>query len=199
MKIIGEKINGTRAQVKKALSERDAALIQSLAKRQVDVGAHWLDVNAGTPPDRERDDLVWLVNIIQQVVDVPLCFVIRRVLGELQASIPVDRIFVDPLVTTIATNTEGAKIALETMRAVHVEFPGVHLTSGLCNVSFGLPARRLINRAFLTLAVGAGLDTAILDPLDCELDKVLLATEVVLGHDRHCLNYTRAFRAGALG
>ncbi len=261
MKIIGERINGTGAQVKRAVSDRDVAFIQRLAQRQAEAGAHWLDVSAGTPPDREPDDLVWLVRTVQEAVDVPLCLdsatpralaaaleqvrqtplinsisgeqmrldgilplvretgcgvialamddtglpssvedrliAIRRVLGELQrAGVPDDRVYVDPLVMTIAANTESGRIALDAMRAVHAEFPDVHLTSGLSNLSFGLPARTLINQAFLTLALAAGLDTAILDPLDRELRKALLAAEVVLGLDRYCLNYTRGYRAG---
>ena len=70
---------------------------------------------------------------------------------------------------------------------------------GLSNISFGLPARSYINRAFLTLALAAGLDSAIIDPLDREMMAILLAAELVLGRDRHCLSYTRAFRAGLLG
>jgi 5-methyltetrahydrofolate--homocysteine methyltransferase len=67
---------------------------------------------------------------------------------------------------------------------------------GLSNISFGLPARKQINRAFLILAMQAGLDSAILDPLDRELRAAILTTELLLGHDRHCLNYVRASRAG---
>jgi 5-methyltetrahydrofolate--homocysteine methyltransferase len=67
---------------------------------------------------------------------------------------------------------------------------------GLSNISFGLPARSFINRAFLTLALQAGLDSAIIDPLDREMAAALVAAELVLGRDRHCLRYTRAFRAG---
>src|SRR5512136_1398675 len=73
MKIIGEKINGTRKLVAQAIAERDAGFIQNLAKKQVDGGAHWLDINAGTHPDREPDDLAWLIHLVQDVVDVPLC------------------------------------------------------------------------------------------------------------------------------
>ena len=73
MKIIGEKINGTRKLVGKAIAERDAEFIQNLAKRQIEGGAHWLDVNAGTAPDREAADLIWLVGLVQQVSDAPLC------------------------------------------------------------------------------------------------------------------------------
>ena len=115
------------------------------------------------------------------------------------AGIPDGRVYVDPLVMTISTNVQSANIAVATMRAVRAEFPEVHMTQGLSNVSFGLPARSLVNRTYLTLAVEAGLDCAILDPLDRELRATLLATELLLGRDRHCLSYTRAFRAGLLG
>jgi len=81
---------------------------------------------------------------------------------------------------------------------VRAEFPGAHITAGLSNVSFGLPARHLVNRTFLALAVAAGMDSAIADPLDRELMAALKATELVLGRDRHCLAYTRAYRAGLL-
>lgn len=264
MQIIGEKINGTRSQVKKAVAGRDDAYVQGLGQRQVEAGAHWLDVNAGTAPDREPDDLVWLVQTVQRVVDVPLCLdsanplalaaamksvnktplvnslsaerirlqgilplvrdsgssvialamddngvpagvegrldVIKRLVDELrQAGLADERIYVDPLVMTIATNPASARVALDTMRALRAQFPKVHLVSGLSNISFGLPARTLINQAFLTLALEAGLDTAILDPLDHELYRARLAAEVVLGHDPHCLGFTRAFRAGRLG
>src|SRR5512136_1164467 len=71
MKIIGEKINGTRKRVKEAVLGRDAAFIQQLAADQAAAGATWIDVNAGTPTDREPDDLVWLVQTVQAAVKQP--------------------------------------------------------------------------------------------------------------------------------
>ena len=261
MKIIGERINGARTQVKRAVSERDVAFIQRLAQRQVEAGAHWLDVSVSTSPEREPDDLVWLVQTVQEVIDVPLCLdsanpralaaaikqvrqtplinsisgepqrlegilplvaehgcpvialamddkgipetcerrmeVVRKVMEAARASgVPDGNVYLDPLAMTLATNTDSALITLDTMRAIRREFPDAHLTMGLSNISFGLPARSYINRAFLTLALAAGLDSAILDPLDRELKAALVAAKLVLGHDRHCLNYTRAYRAG---
>lgn len=73
MQIIGEKINGTRKGVEAAIANRDEAFIKHLAKEQVEAGADLLDINAGTTPDREPDDLAWLVRIVQGVVEVPLC------------------------------------------------------------------------------------------------------------------------------
>ena len=263
MKIIGEKINGTRKRVKEAVLNRDAAFIQQLATSQSEAGATWIDINAGTPTGREPEDLVWLVQTVQAMVNQPLCLdsanpaalaaalpevrqaplinsisgeqtrltgvlplaaraaggiialamddqgipstadgrlaIVRRLMDATRnAGIPDEQVYVDPLVMTIGADNNSARVALATVRAVKNEFTDVHFTSGLSNVSFGLPSRSLINRAFLTLMLEAGLDSAILDPQDHELRKAILATEALLGLDRHCLNYTRAFRAGKL-
>jgi cobalamin-dependent methionine synthase I len=72
MEIIGEKINGTRKQVGAAVLARDAAFIQELAQVQVQGGATYIDVNAGTGAT-EPEDLAWLVETVQAVVEVPLC------------------------------------------------------------------------------------------------------------------------------
>jgi 5-methyltetrahydrofolate corrinoid/iron sulfur protein methyltransferase len=263
VKIIGEKINGTRKTVAAAVASRDVAFIQALAQKQATAGAHWLDVNAGTTPDHEADDLVWLVQVVQAAVDLPLALdsanphALAAALGETQrtplinsisgepdrlsgilplaaqhgcdviamalddkgipmdvagrlavvrrlfeatraAGVPDAQVYVDPLVMTIATNTDCGRLALDTIQAIRAEFPQAHISTGLSNVSFGLPARALINRTFLTLAVAAGMDTAIIDPLDRELKAALLATDLLLGRDKFCQTYTRAFRAGLL-
>jgi 5-methyltetrahydrofolate--homocysteine methyltransferase len=264
MEIIGEKINGTLKDVKLAIRERNASFIGDLARRQVEAGAHWVDVNAGTLPAEEPEALSWLVRTVQEEVETPLCLdsanpkalaaaiqeikqtpminsisgeparldgilplvarhqcsvialamdekgipkgvderltVIRRLVDRTRdAGVPDERVYIDPLVMTLSTNTESGVIALETMRAVGAEFPKAHLCAGLSNISFGLPARPLVNRVFLALALAAGLDTAILDPFDRELRGELLAAELVLGRDRHCRNYTRSYREGQIG
>ncbi len=264
LKIIGEKINGTRQRVAQAIEQRDANAIRELAVRQAKAGASWLDVNAGTRSSTEPDDLVWLIETIQPVVDIPLCLdsanpaalaaglqvvqqtpminsisgepqrldgilplaveygcpvialamdgagipetcegrleVARRLMAAARAGgLPDEKVYLDPLAMALATNSNSARVTLDAIRAFRSEFPEAHLTLGLSNVSFGLPARSYINRAFLILALAAGLDTAILDPLDRETMAALMAAELVLGFDRHCLNYTRAYRAGLLG
>lgn len=264
MQIIGEKINGTRKRVAQAIAERDIDFIQNLALEQAEAGSTWLDVNAGTRPDREPDDLVWLVKSIQAVVDTPLCLdsanpralevairtvkqtpmvnsisgepdrlagilplvaehgcpvialamdekkipessakrldVVCKVMAATRAAgVPDAHVYIDPLAMTIATNTGSALITLDTLRAVRQAFPDVHLTMGLSNISFGLPGRSYINRGFVTLAMQAGLDSAILDPLDREMQAAILVAELLLGRDRHCLNYVRAARQGILG
>jgi 5-methyltetrahydrofolate--homocysteine methyltransferase len=109
--------------------------------------------------------------------------------------VPDEKVYVDPLVMTIATNIEAGRIIFNTMRAIRAEFPQAHISCGLSNVSFGLPVRALINRTFLVLALEAGMDTAIVDPNDRELQAAMIAADLLLGQDKHCLRYTRAFRA----
>ena len=123
--------------------------------------------------------------------------VVRMVMEAARArGVPDGNMYIDPLAMALATNTESGLIALDTMRAIKQEFPDTHLTMGLSNISFGLPARSYVNRAFLTLALAAGLDSAILDPTDREMRAAMAAAEAVLGRDRHCLGYTQAYRAG---
>ena len=261
MKIIGEKINGTRKHVAQAIAERDADFIKDLAQKQAGAGATWLDVNAGTHPEKEPDDLIWLIENIQSVVDTPLSLdsanpkaleiaikavnktpLINSISGEpdrLEKILPIvaeygcevialamdakkipesfdkrmevidkviehtratgvsdDKVYVDPLAMTIATMNQSAVIACDTIRAVHEKYPEVHFTMGLSNISFGLPSRKQVNRGLLILAMQAGLDSAILDPLDKELQAAIVTTELLLGKDRHCLNYLKASRKG---
>ncbi len=78
------------------------------------------------------------------------------------------------------------------------DIPGVHTTGGLTNVSFGLPARKLINRTFLVTAMAHGLDSAINDPTDRGLMANLVAAEALLNRDKFCMGYIKAFREGKL-
>lgn len=73
MLVIGEKINGAIPSVGEAIAKRDEAFIRNLARRQTDAGADYLDVCAGTNPDDELDALVWLIDIVQDESDKPLC------------------------------------------------------------------------------------------------------------------------------
>jgi 5-methyltetrahydrofolate corrinoid/iron sulfur protein methyltransferase len=264
MLIIGEKINGTRKRVKQAVLDRDANFIKDLAISQVEAGAEILDINAGTTTDREPDDLIWLIQTVQEVVDKQLCLdspnpaalaagitvtkqtpminsisaepyrltgilplvaqhgcrvialamesnkipntcegrmaIVRRLFEETRkAGVPDENMYVDALVMSVATDGNACITTLETMRTILKEFPKAHLTAGLSNVSFGLPARALVNRAFMTLALESGLDSAIMDPNERGLMETLLASNVLLGRDKHCMQYNRAFRAGKIG
>jgi 5-methyltetrahydrofolate--homocysteine methyltransferase len=123
----------------------------------------------------------------------------RRILERTrQAGVPDDKVYVDPLALAISTKTEGALIALETMRALRSVHPQVKFSIGLSNISFGLPGRSLINQAFLAQLLAAGLDAAIINPMEQGLINMLYATQLILGRDRFCRGYTTAFRAGKL-
>jgi len=73
MIIVGERINGTGRKVREAVVARDADLIVSLAQRQAEAGATYLDVNAGTDPEREPEDMAWLVQTVQAATSLPCC------------------------------------------------------------------------------------------------------------------------------
>lgn len=264
MIIIGEKINGTRKAVAQAIRSRDAAFIRELAGSQADAGAAYLDVNAGTAPDREPDDMVWLLKTVQEACNVPICLdsanpaaieaglkevkhkpLINSVSGEknrIDGVLPLalkyktnlillalddqgipntiegrmkvvhnlvglakdegmeeEQLFIDPLVTAISTGTTNAMITFDTIREIRSRYPNVHVTCGLSNISFGMPLRSIINKYFMVMAAQAGLDSAIINPNDRGLTEAMMASELLMGQDRHCLNFNRAFRANLIG
>jgi 5-methyltetrahydrofolate--homocysteine methyltransferase len=110
-----------------------------------------------------------------------------------------ERIYLDPLVQAVSTDSSAGLKALEAIERIQKEFKGVKTICGLSNISYALPKRRIVNRAFLTLAMRAGLSAALLDPLDKSIMGNLKATEALLGRDEYCMDYIRAFREGRLG
>lgn len=126
--------------------------------------------------------------------------IVRRLVGLCRdQGLSDEMLFIDPLVLTISTNTKAAAVTLETMRAVKTEFPKAHLTCGHSNISFGLPLRSTLNQSFMALTIAAGLDSAISDPENRDLKAMAPAIEALLGQDRHCLKFNRAFRARQIG
>ena len=113
--------------------------------------------------------------------------------------IPKEKIFVDVLVFTLSADIKNGLYVLETIRELKKRWPEFKTLTGLSNVSYGLPNRRLLNRAFLAMALAAGLDAALIDPLDDELMAMLKAGRALAGQDQYCLNYLEAFRRGELG
>lgn len=265
MEIIGEKLNATRAEVAEAIASRDVERVQDLARRQVEAGADYLDVNAaGAQRSKEPEDLVWLVESVQSAVDVPLCLdsanpealmaalgavkrtplvnsisgeaerldpilpliaghdcsvialaadesgigktveqrmgVVRKIVKATRAAgVPDAHVLIDSLVLPLAGLATSGAVTLDTMRAIRDEFPDLRLCLALSNLSFGLPERALINRVFLTLALAAGLDAALLDPMNAQMMQEYVAAEMVLGRDPFCRRYTQAYRGGRFG
>ncbi len=112
--------------------------------------------------------------------------------------IGVERIYFDPAIMPIAAEQGSGWTALETLRLIKSELPGAKTTLGLSNISYGLPRRGLLNQVFLTMALAAGLDCVILDPLDEGLVSALEAGYAILGWDRGCREYLKSYRRGKL-
>lgn len=138
-----------------------------------------------------------------------VAFASRMVDAALERGIAPADIFVDALVFPISVDAAFGNHCFDAIRALRLKYgPEIHITGGFSNISFGLPCRRLINDVFLNLAAGAGADCGILDPVATSLARVFaldrqappykLAEDMLLGRDRNCKSFLRAFRKGEL-
>jgi hypothetical protein len=134
---------------------------------------------------------------------------LRRIIAVLrQLGVPAEKMHLDPLVLPISTDPANGQHFLEATRRARAEFPGVHLSGGLSNVSFGMPNRKLLNMVFATLCVEAGTDGGIIDPvsmspkalagLDQGSEPFRLAKAVLTGEDMFGMEYIAAHREGKL-
>jgi cobalamin-dependent methionine synthase I len=261
--IIGEKINTSRKVIAEAVEKKDAKFIAGVAREQAEAGAHFIDVNAGTFLDREVEYLTWMVEAVQNEVDLPLCLdspnpealsqAIKHHKGEpminsisleeerfkslmpiissqschivalcmsqtsmpttldervdvaselinklTNKGIPIERIYVDPLIQPVSVDTRMGLAALGAISKIMSDFPGVNTICGLSNISFGLPERRLINRSFLALCLAHGLSGVIMDPTDKQLMGTLRAIEMLLDKDEYCEQYIQAYQSGLI-
>jgi len=112
--------------------------------------------------------------------------------------IPTDAIYIDPLVQPISTDIAKGVMVLDAVRTIKAKFPTVHITGGLSNISYGLPQRKIINRTFVALMMDAGMDSAIMDPLDCKIMASIKTADMLLGHDDFCGNFLKGVRSGAI-
>ncbi len=261
--IIGERINTSRKKVMAAVADRDAHYIEEDVKKQLEAGAHFIDVNAGARIGREREDMAWLLKTILPVSTVPLCLdspdpailemacervehppMINSISLEKErfnvmlpflkgreckivalcmddtgmpassgditkraqelisaiesAGLPQDAIYIDPLVQPISTDVTKGIMVLDAVKQIKARFPQVHITGGLSNISYGLPERKIINRTFVTLMMGAGMDSAIIDPLDSRIMATVKTADMLLGNDDFCMEYLKGVRAGQI-
>ncbi len=263
MIIVGEKINTSRKSIREAVEAKDADSIIRVAQEQVESGAYYIDVNAGTFVDQETELLTWLVETVQGAIDIPLaldspnpkaleaamkvhkgeplinsismetdrleallpvvasqpCHVVALCMAQTSMpttvqervdvgaqliekltsqGMPLQNIYVDPLIQPISVDTGMGLAALGAIRRVMDEFPGVNTICGLSNISYGLPERHLINRNFLALAMAYGLSAAILDPTDKKLISTLLSVDMLLGQDEYCEKFIDGYQAGRI-
>jgi len=100
---------------------------------------------------------------------------------------------VDPLVMPIGALGSAGRAAFSLIRRLREEL-GVNTTCGASNVSFGLPNRHGMNSVFLAMAAGAGMTSAILNPLHGEELTGIMAADVLLENDKNCVRWIRKFR-----
>jgi len=245
MLVIGENIHIISPRVKAAIDEHDTQFFVSLAKRQADAGADYVELNIGPSRKRGVEIMEWLVPAVQEAIDVPLSLdttnadaieaglklckrpaLINSTSAEqarLDRLMPLaaqyrspiialtmteqgipntadgraelgfelvnaaarygvgsDQLFLDPLTLPVSADQPGAQVTVEAVRMFKgLADPPVKTVVGLSNVSNGaLPENRpLINRVFLVMLLGVGLDAAIVDPLDRKLMEAVRIVE----------------------
>jgi 5-methyltetrahydrofolate--homocysteine methyltransferase len=107
--------------------------------------------------------------------------------------IPASDVVVDPLVMPIGAINQAGVQVMHLLKRLKTELK-VNSTCGASNVSFGLPAREGISATFLTMAIGAGLTSAIMNPMHLEIVKACMGADVMMGHDPDCARWIRRFR-----
>ena len=107
--------------------------------------------------------------------------------------IPACDVVVDPLVMPVGAMPGAGPQALELIRRLRTELK-VNTTCGASNVSFGLPNRKGLNPTFLAMAIGAGMTSAITNPLEPELMQAVHGADVVMGHDERCAHWLKTYR-----
>ena len=118
----------------------------------------------------------------------------RRIIDRAQYyGIPREDVVIDPIAMTVAADPQAGVITLETMRLIREQLSN-NMTCGASNVSFGLPDRPIVNAAFFSVAMHAGLTCAITNPLVPEVRKAVLASDLLLGHDEYAMRWISTFR-----
>ncbi|MBW8617820.1 MAG: dihydropteroate synthase [Hyphomicrobiales bacterium] len=110
--------------------------------------------------------------------------------------IPKEDVVVDPLVMPVGALNDAGRKLLHLLRRLREELK-VNTTCGASNFSFGLPNRRGLAAAFMPMAIGAGMTSAIMNPLHAEDIQAILGADVMMGHDPNCGNWIRKYREPA--
>ena len=257
---IGERINGMFTDVKNAIKNKDAKVVQELAKRQTDAGATYLDVNVGTAAADQLNTMKWLVEVIQEAVKTPIALdsqkldVIKAGLEVIKNDVMInsaqgdpetldiymelakkhnaalicltmnkdgvpqnvdtrveiavtivekateygmdmDKIFIDPILLGVNVDQKQPAYMLEVFNQIKLlSAPPPHITVGLSNFSQGTKEKSLLNRTFLTMAITAGLDTALMDVLDKDLMDAAICSEMVMNKQIYSDSFLKAAR-----
>jgi 5-methyltetrahydrofolate--homocysteine methyltransferase len=115
--------------------------------------------------------------------------------GLVKNNVPLDNIYVDPLVQPVSTDGKFGVEFLDSIQMIRTRFEGVHTMCGLSNISYGLPGRKYMNTIFAVMAISRGLDGLIIDPLDKNMMAGMIAAETLAGRDDYCMKYLKSYRA----
>lgn len=107
-----------------------------------------------------------------------------------------DDIFIDPLIQPISANDKAGYEVLKTLQMITEKYPKVHKICGLSNISYASPERKLLNRLFTVLTMGAGMDGYVLNSRDKKMIGAIKATEALLGNDPYCVQFIKAYKRG---
>jgi 5-methyltetrahydrofolate--homocysteine methyltransferase len=107
--------------------------------------------------------------------------------------IPREDVVVDPLIMPVGAINMAGRSALSLIRRLREELK-VNTTCGASNISFGLPNRHGMNAAFLSMAVGAGMTSAIMNPLHSEEMTGIMGADVMMGTDPECRRWISKYR-----
>ncbi len=133
----------------------------------------------------------------------------RVVDAAMERGIELSDMYIDPLFFPVSVDASYGPHALESISMLRERFGNeVHITGGMSNVSFGLPKRALVNEVFVKLAIEAGADSGIIDPIQVKIDRALeldenskqvqYAKALLKGQDDFAMNYITAYRSGEL-
>ena len=112
-----------------------------------------------------------------------------------ESGMPVEDIYLDPIVMPVNVAQAQMKDILESLREFKIiSDPAPQTVVGLSNVSQGTCQRSLVNKTFLIMAVACGLDAAILDPLDKDLVDGAITSDLILNKQIYCDSYLDAYR-----
>jgi len=107
--------------------------------------------------------------------------------------IPYSDIVVDPLVMPVGAVNSAGKQVVHLVKRLREELK-VNTTCGASNFSFGIPNRKGMDAHFLSMAIGAGMTSAITNPLHEEVMQGVMAANVVMGHDNNCMKWLKRYR-----
>ncbi len=122
----------------------------------------------------------------------------RIVAKAAEYGIPRENIFIDCLTLTVSTEQKAVYETLNAVRDVKQRL-GLHTVLGVSNISFGLPAREMINSTFLSMAMECGLDLPIINPNITAMSGAVFAYRVLSAHDENAVSYIERFGQTAAG